>query len=210
MRPIHENWSFCGLKISKMKRLDCRSSLFQSWSSPVAVFFQSWDQTFKHYLAWVQILKRLLIWTSTACTSQIRFECFLFSSFLFLSFTHFIQPSIGTTTVNQVYSNAYLKANNYFYVKEAGLNPCSSVLSMVLVTNWRESMGHWHHWRVESVWEVVGRYSGCSTRCLVAAGHNKHPQWLRYVLIYIVIVLWALITNCSICMLWHWRWSHIT
>ena len=52
-----------------------------------------------------------------------------------LSFTHFIQPSIGTATVSQVYSNAYLKANNYFHVTEAGPNPFSSVPSMVPVTN---------------------------------------------------------------------------
>ena len=50
MRLVHENQSFCGLKISKMKRLDCRSGLFWSWSGPVVVFFQSWDRTFKHYI----------------------------------------------------------------------------------------------------------------------------------------------------------------
>ena len=32
----------------------------------------------------------------------------------FLSFTHFICPSIGTSRVIQIYSNADLKAKNYF------------------------------------------------------------------------------------------------
>ena len=40
-----------------------------------------------------------------------------------LSFTHFIWPSIGTSTVVQVYSNADLKSKNYFNATEAGPNP---------------------------------------------------------------------------------------
>ena len=66
MKPVHENRSFCGLKISKMKRPDCRSGLFQSWSGPVAVFVQSWDRTFKHYLyaflliIWIFFLQDIL------------------------------------------------------------------------------------------------------------------------------------------------------
>ena len=41
-RPVNVNRFFCGLYISKIKRPDLRSSL-------VTVFFQSWDQTSKHY-----------------------------------------------------------------------------------------------------------------------------------------------------------------
>jgi len=40
-----------------------------------------------------------------------------------LSFTHFIWPSLGTSSVVQVYSNADLKAKNYFNATEAGPNP---------------------------------------------------------------------------------------
>ena len=46
---VHLDWSFCSLYISKTKRPDCRSSLFQSWSGLFLVFFWSCDQTFKHY-----------------------------------------------------------------------------------------------------------------------------------------------------------------
>ena len=55
-RPVHHNQSFCGLLISKLKDQDCRSSLLQSWSSPVAVFLQSWDWTSKHYWQWPSIV----------------------------------------------------------------------------------------------------------------------------------------------------------
>jgi len=40
-----------------------------------------------------------------------------------LTFTHFIWPSIGTATVIKNYSNADLKAKNYFNATEAGPNP---------------------------------------------------------------------------------------
>ena len=52
-----------------MKRLDCRSSLFWSWSGPVAVFFQSWDRTFKHYLLQLVIheFNSLLKWSLLFC-----------------------------------------------------------------------------------------------------------------------------------------------
>ncbi|KAJ3501251.1 hypothetical protein NLJ89_g9424 [Agrocybe chaxingu] len=40
-----------------------------------------------------------------------------------LSFTHFIWPTIGSATVVQNYSNADLKAKNYFNATEAGPNP---------------------------------------------------------------------------------------
>jgi len=42
-----------------------------------------------------------------------------------LSFTHFIWPSFGSVSVVQNYSNADLKAKNYFNVTEAGPNPFS-------------------------------------------------------------------------------------
>ena len=40
-----------------------------------------------------------------------------------LTFTHFIWPSIGASTSVQKYSNADLKAKNYFNATEAGPNP---------------------------------------------------------------------------------------
>ena len=46
--PVNVNQFFCSLYISKIKRLDCRSSLLQSWSGLVMVFFWSQDQTSKH------------------------------------------------------------------------------------------------------------------------------------------------------------------
>ena len=39
-----------------------------------------------------------------------------------LSFTDFIWPSLGTSTLVQVYSNADLKSKNYFNATEAGPN----------------------------------------------------------------------------------------
>ena len=46
MRVVHENWSF--LRSLELKNEKTRLQV-RSWSSPVAVFFQSWDRTFKHY-----------------------------------------------------------------------------------------------------------------------------------------------------------------
>ena len=50
-KPVHLDRSFCSLYMLKTKRLDCRSSLFQSWSGLFLVFFLFWscDWTFKHY-----------------------------------------------------------------------------------------------------------------------------------------------------------------
>ena len=55
-KPVHLDRSFCSLYISKTKRPDCRSGLFQSLSGLCLVFFWSCDWTFKHYLYWLQIL----------------------------------------------------------------------------------------------------------------------------------------------------------
>ena len=52
LRLVHVNGFFCGLYISKIKRLDLQSSLLQS--GLVTVLFWSRDQTSKHYeILWI-------------------------------------------------------------------------------------------------------------------------------------------------------------
>jgi len=157
-----------------MKRPDCRSGLFRSWSGPVAVFFQSWDWTFKHYPLWMLLTLPGVQLLALACWFPISRT--YFTSLFFTSlYSHHCQSSTISIIWSQLPMWCKYKQHSHFHGNPAlpwdaswhtycgwcsrkahCLKAYGTIHDWVQVYFWNQNQDFFGWWGLHLVFTVIG------------------------------------------------------